>query len=338
MKDYDLKATKMSPVSPLRIRHVKEILSSKKILISLFLLLFFSIAIVLYLWKTTSIIEIISKKDGRSISFTWADIETVGIEGKIHYYKIIFSFVPEKSATLEKFTRANIREKVIIKTASDVLSEGIIIEPIINSSFVIDVGSEDEALDIIKRIGMDKPDYYLKPTAEEFETAKHLNKLSDNPWSQKLLNALRYENYNEAAKYTIKAIESDSTEPYFYGQLGYIYYKQNKKKMALEQYLKATSLIKKEDICKYSGFYSAVGNLYSDYENYPKAISTYKLLISSNCWSQYRDRIEIAKIYEKKGNTDLALKEYTLLSKSNDKKIAEIGLAGIEKLTNSKKK
>jgi len=55
------------------------------------------------------------------------------------------------------------------------------------------------------------------------------------------------------------------------------------------------------------------------------------MLITSEC-NQYLDRIELAKIYEKNGNTELALQEYTLLSKSDDKKIAEIGFAGIEKL------
>ena len=310
----------------------------KRILISVFLLLILGIAVIVYFWKTTPIIEMSSEKDGKSISLTWWDIEKVGIDSREqHSFSVAISLVSEKFAELEKFTRENARKKVIVKTGSDILSKSVIQEPIVGGAFNIHVDSEDKALNIIKKMGMDKPDYYLKPTAEELESARWLKKISDNPWSEKIVKAIGHEDYRNAEKYTRKAIESDPKEPTYYAQLGNIYNMQNKKNLALEQYLKAMSLIKKEDICKHPGFYSGLASLYSDCENYPKAIATYQILISSKCWRQNYYRIELAKIYDKIGNTDLALQEYTIVSKVDDKKTSEIGFSGIERLTKLKK-
>lgn len=306
----------------------------KRILISVFLLLILGIAVIAYFWKTTPIIEMSSEKDGKSISLTWWDIEKVGIDSREqHSFSVAISLVPEKFAELEKFTRENARKKVIVKTGSDILSKGVIQEPIVGGAFNIHVDSEDKALNIIKKMGMDKPDYYLKPTAAELESAKRDRKKYNLPWAKQAMDATANRDYAKAAEYVQKAIATNPKEPFLYQISSQIYYEQNKKNLALKQLFKAKEMIKDEDICKYRGIYIGLAELYSELKSYDKSISTYQILTTSKCDLYSFHHIKIANIYEKIGNTDLALQEYTLLSKSEDRKTSEIGFSGIERLT-----
>lgn len=278
----------------------------------------------------------VSEKDDKFIQFISADIEKIGID-LYHGAAVIITLVPEKHAMLEEFTKENIGKEIIFRANHDILFKGVLREPIKRGVFLIECASENQALEIIKKLGIDKPDYYLKPTPADLKSAKHQKDVLNLPWAKEVTEAMSDLDYAKAEGFVQKAIAANPKEPYFYSLLSMIYYDKNKKNLALDQLLKAKALIKDEDICKNRGVYLDLANLYSEFKSYGKAIATYQILINSKC-DLYSDHNKLAKLYENLGKVDLAMQEYILLSKADDKEIAKSGFQGIERLKKKEKK
>ena len=90
---------------------------------------------------------------------------------------------------------------------------------------------------------------------------------------------MTYGDYAKAEEFAIKAIESDPSEPSYYGHLGSIYYIQGNFELALKQTLKWEKAIKPEDIRKYPGAYLSLGDLYTKLGYYENSIKAYKISI-----------------------------------------------------------
>jgi tetratricopeptide (TPR) repeat protein len=186
---------------------------------------------------------------------------------------------------------------------------------------------------IIKKMGR-KPSYYLKNTPEELEASKRYTEPL-NPWAEKAMNATQHGDYEKAEELAKKAIESNPSEARSHLLLGSIYYVQGKKRMALEETLTAERLSKKEDLERFPGTYLSIARLYRSLEEYEKAIEYVNKVLSANK-NNLRARSLFAEIYEKMRRYDLAIQEYSLLSKSDDGEIRKIGLEGIRRLKGKK--
>jgi hypothetical protein len=225
-----------------------KIFSGKRVLISVLLLSILGLVIMLYVWKSSYILEIVSEKDRKTIKIKSEDIERVGIDSISHPIAVVISLAPKNHLMLEKFTKENVGKEIAFRIKHENLMKGVLLEQITGGTIAFRCDSENRALEIIRKLGRNRPDYYLKLTPEELEFARREKEISDNIWYKKSVEALMSNNYKEAEKYAMQAIESNPEEPSYYNQLGYIYNEQNKKNLALKQLLKAKELIKEDDL------------------------------------------------------------------------------------------
>jgi len=159
-----------------------------------------------------------------------------------------------------------------------------------------------------------------------------------NPWFEKAVYADLDHDYVKAEEYIKKAIESAPQEYFYYLFLGEIYYKQDKKQLALKEYLKAEENLKKIDIKKRPPvpvLFLRLGDLYAELNEYEKAIEYYNKLFDVYGYDP-RTHMRIAEVYEKTGEYNLALKEYRSLSKSDDEDIRKKAMDAIKRIEEKK--
>ena len=131
--------------------------------------------------------------------------------------------------------------------------------------------------------------------------------------------------YDNAIFYMKQAIEKNKNEPNYYGLLGYYYYLKGDENEALKYNEKALSLVDSTEATEYVGLYMGLGRLYSELGKFDNAIKIYKEYLARD-ENHLEMRLRLAIVYEKNMNDELALKEYTRLSKSKDNYYRNIGL------------
>jgi len=224
----------------------------------------------------------------------------------------------------------------VLKSDTETLYSGLIILPIKDGLMILSARTEDEVTAFFQKLGRE-PDYTKRFTPEELEAAKDYLEPAKNPWYQKAVYADLNNDYEKAEEYIKKAIESDPQEYSYYMFLGWFYYKQEKKQLALKEYLKAEEIAQKMDKKRPSALYLYLGDVYADLNEYEKAIEYYNNLTNIYGYDP-RTQMRLAGVYEKMGDYDLALKEYRSLSKSDDEDIRKKAKEGIKRIKEKKKK
>ncbi len=235
---------------------------------------------------------------------------------------------------LEKLTKENIGQKMVVRTENETVSSGTIMEGISKGKLALNCRSVEEAEAILRKMGRE-PDYHVKPTPEELEAAKkYMEPYYKNPWAQKafdLLGKKQYPDYDKAEEFMRKAIESDPNESEYHFLLGYIYYRQRKLKLALDEHLSGERLSRGEDLNRSVANYLGIANLYAELKNYDKAIEYLNKALAINK-NNLLARFRLAEVYEKMGKHDLAIQEYSFLSNSDDETARKAGLEGLKRL------
>lgn len=224
----------------------------------------------------------------------------------------------------------------VLKSDAETLFSGLIILPIKDGLMVLSARTEDDVTAFFQKLGR-KPDYSKRFTPEELEAAKDYLGPAKNPWYQKAVHADLNNDYVKAEEYIKKAIETDPQEYSYYMFLGWFYYKQDKKELALKEYLKAEEIAQAMDKKRPPALYVKLGGLYAELNEHEKAIEYYNNLTNIYGYDP-RTQMRLAGVYEKMGDYDLALKEYRSLSKSDDEDIRKKALDGIKRIEEKKKK
>ena len=285
--------------------------------------------------EATNLIFEIVESDTNPVKIKSGEIEKIGLNetmGSVVGVEIEIS--AKHHQNLKEITTQHIGKELRIRIGSDKIFAGKIYEAAENGKFVLSYSDKEEALDVIKKFRR-KPDYHLKFTEQEIEDAKIYTKPAKNPFYEKSVSALTYKDYTKAEEFAIKAIESDPSEPSYYGHLGAIYYMQGNYESALKQSLKWEKAIKPEEISKYPGVYLSLGEIYTRLGDYENAIKAYKKYLSVN-QRNLNVHHGLAIAYEKAGQYKLSRQEYTYLFQSHSEYFEKIGSDGIKRL-NSKK-
>jgi tetratricopeptide (TPR) repeat protein len=261
------------------------------------------------------------------------DIERAGIHHTAEEPIIEITIISKYHKVLEEMTTRNIGKQMILKSNAETLFLGKIMTPIKEGKMVLEGFSDDDVNIFFQKLGRE-PDYYDSTTHEELEASKDYLEPTQNPWYQKAVYADLEHDYVRAEKYIKKAIESAPQDYFYYLFLGEIYYKQDKKQLALKEYLKSEEFLKKIEIKKRPPvpvLFIRLGDLYAELNEYEKAIEYYNKLFDVYGYEP-STQMKIAGVYEKMGEYDLALKEYRSLSKSNDEEICEKAKEGIKRI------
>ncbi|CAB1056626.1 hypothetical protein D1BOALGB6SA_1363 [Olavius sp. associated proteobacterium Delta 1] len=285
--------------------------------------------------EATNLIFEIVESDTNPVRIKSVEIEKIGLNetmGSVVGVEIEISVKYHQK--LKEITTQNIGKELRIRIASDIIFVGKIYQAAENGKFVLSYSDKEEALDVIKKFRR-KPDYHLKFTEQEIENAKIYTEPAKNPFYEKSVYALTYKEYAKAEEFAIKAIESDPSEPSYYGHLAAIYYMQGNYESALKHSLKWEKAIRPEEISKYPGAYLSLGEIYIRLGDYENAITAYKKFLSVN-QRNLNVHHGLAIAYEKAGQYKLSRQEYTYLLQSQSEYFEKIGLDGIKRLNNKK--
>lgn len=310
-------------------------LSSKnlKLLLISIVTIFLLVHFVAYkVFSCTIILEIEGENREKEICLHSDDINKIGINERLGGTRVEISIAPKFVPILSKFTEQNVGKKLAIRTQTEIIFSGTIVEPIIDGIIVFPRSSEEHAKATIKKIGR-KADYHLKLSPEETENAKVYTEAAKNPYSQKAIDAHISGDYKKAVQYAKKAIEINPKEPTNYMLLSMIHYSHGDKRFALDQAVKAEELIEAENITKYPGIYISLGQLYGELGKNDMAVKSYQKFLSTG-ENNLKVRLGLAKTYEKMGHKELAIQEYIFLSKSVDEYFRQKGLEGVNRLKN----
>lgn len=303
---------------------------SKIFLISISVLFFFASSIGENTWSANLTLEIYSKSEIERIVLQPKDIEKIGINETLGEIRVEITITKQYPLLLEEITKSNKGKKIVIRTEIETFFSGTILDPIEGRLISLPCSSEEEARTIIKKMGRE-PSYHLKFTPEELEAAKIYTEPGKNPWAAKAIYALTEQDFKHAEEFAKKAIESDPEEPSYHKLLSTAYYNQGKKQLALKEVLTAERLSKKDDLQRFPGTYLALANLYAELNEYEKAVQ-YLHKILSVYENHVYAHLSLAEVYERMGKTDLALKEYSVLSESDDEHFKKKGLEGVQRL------
>jgi tetratricopeptide (TPR) repeat protein len=256
-------------------------------------------------------LEVQPKSPGAIITLQTQEIEEIGINERLGGILVVIKLPSRYHQKLRQMTQENIGKKLNIRLDGETLVTGTIHTPLETGKFVLESSSVEEARQTILDFGRE-PDYHLKFTPEEIEAAKVYTEPAKNPWFGKAVYAELDGDYVKAEEYTKKAIESDPNEPGFHQHLGYLYYVQGKKEIALEEFLTAERLDEENVLRKFPGTYLSIAEAYTSLNEYDSALEYLKKVFVT-----YPDNpsghLQLAVIYEKMGENDLALKEYLKL-------------------------
>ena len=131
--------------------------------------------------------------------------------------------------------------------------------------------------------------------------------------------------------YQKNAIEMEPNDHLHYASLSTIYYLQEKKNLAVEQLVKADKIINEDDIHKYAYIYLSLGELNAELGNYGESIESYIRLIAADR-DNYKAHLGLARVYERAGEKDLAVQEYSVLAGSGITYFENLGTEGIKRL------
>jgi len=101
--------------------------------------------------------------------------------------------------------------------------------------------------------------------------------------------------------------------------------------MALDEMLMAESLSSREDLKGSPGIFLSIAELYVDFKEYAKA-KEYISKVLSDDPNNLLAHLDLAQLYEKMGEFDLAMRQYLLISKSPDVAFQAKGREGLERL------
>lgn len=267
------------------------------------------------------------------IQFYPEDIEKAGINHTAEEPIIEITIISKYHKVLEEMTARNIGKQMVLKSNAETLFSGKIITPIKEGKMALDGLSDDNVNIFFQMLGRE-PDYYDRNTPEALEASKDNLESAQNLWYQKAVDADLEHDYVKAEEYIKKAIESDPQEFFYYLFLGEIYYKQDKKQLALKEFLKSEEFLRKIDIKKRPPvpvLFIRLGDLYAELNEYEKAIEYYNKVFDVYGYEP-STQMRIAEVYEKIDEYDLALKEYHLLSKSDDEDIRKKAKDAIKRI------
>ncbi len=274
------------------------------------------------------VLEIHSKDGIKTIVIQPDEIIKVGINERGEP-RVEMEIAQKYHAELENLMKENIEQQLVIRTDTDTIFSGTIMLPAPMGKFFFTFKSVEAAENAIRKMGR-KADYVLQYTPEELEAGKKLIAPYKSQWANKAMAASANRDYTKAEEYAKKAIEEDSLEGKYHWILSTIYYFLGKKKLALEEGLTAERLAKKEDLERIPGIYLNMADLYEEFGEYEKATEYLQKILSNDEHNAYA-RLRLAKIYEKTGKNDLAIQEYTILSKSPEERVREEGLKGLKR-------
>ena len=270
----------------------------------------------------TLLVEIYTDSEIKRIYLKPKDIEKVGINQRLGDTRIELTLALKNATKLGDLMKDNVGKKIIIKTNTEIFFSGNIYEPIIGRIVAFPCSSENQAKDIINKLGRIS-NYHLKLTPDELQASKGYKELfSNSQWVKKAINAQAEQDFEKAEEYTQKAIQENPNLPSNHQLLSSIYYAQGLKKKALEKMLIAERLSKEKDLEKFPGIYLSIGDLYAHFKEYKKAIQYFKkvLVVHENNTLAH---LGLAGAYEMLGKTDFALKEYTIVLESNDENLKD---------------
>ena len=290
-------------------KHIHE-----RLLVLIFLSLILVVTCFGRVWAVGELtLEIQPKSPGAVITLQTHEIEKIGINERLGGICVVIELPSQYHQKLRQMTEENIGKKLNIRLDGETLVTGSIHTPLENGRFVLESSSVEEARQTILEFGRE-PDYHLKFTPEEIEEAKVYTEPAKNPWFGKAVYAELDGDYVKAEEYAKKAIESDPNEPGFHQHLGYLYYVQGKKELALEEYLTAERLSEEDVLRKFPGTYLGIAEVYTDLSEFDNALE-YLNRILLNDPSNPIAHLNLAKVYERTGKNDMALKEYLKLLK-----------------------
>ena len=216
-------------------------------------------------------IEIYADGEIKRIDFQSDDIERVGINERPCDTRLEITFASRFHSIIEKLTGENKGKRADLRTGGETIYSGIISETIRGGKIALTCTSAEHARAIMEKMGRE-PGYHFKLTPEEIEAWNAFIKPFKNPWAEKAFDASDinsiYYDLEKAEEFAKKAIKSDPDEPAFHKILGLIYYKQGKKKLALEEALKTERLSNEEDLKRFPGTYLGIAELYAGFNEY----------------------------------------------------------------------
>ena len=130
-------------------------LSSKniKLLLISIVTIFLLVHCVAYkVFSCTIILEIEGENREKEICLHSDDINKIGINERLGGTRVEISIAPEFVPVLSKLTEQNIGNKLAIRTQTEIIFSGTIVEPIIDGIIVFPVSSEEHAKTTIKKI------------------------------------------------------------------------------------------------------------------------------------------------------------------------------------------
>lgn len=283
----------------------------------------------------TLLFDIFTENGIKTIPIKPKDIKKVGINQRLGDTRIELKLSIEHASKLEKITKQNVGRKLIIKTSTDRLYSGEIVEPLIGEIIAFPCSSENEALSIINKLGR-VPDYHLKLTPDELQASQKYKELfDDNEWIGKAIHAQSEQDFEKAEYFAKKAIEINPNLASNHQILSSIYYSQGLKRKALEEILVAEKLSKEKNLEQFSGIYLSIADLYAQLKEYEEAILYFKKVLDiheNNTLAHFG----IAEVYENLDKPDLALKEYYLVLESGDENFKDKVLGRIRRLESTK--
>ncbi len=257
------------------------------------------------------------------------DFKQIGLDEKRgSIFGVEISISNQYSDNLRDLSAKHIGKRLKIRRDRNTLISAIIREPIENGKLFVGFQNKKEALAFISSFER-KPDFHLQYTKKELEEAEAYLKPARNPFFKKSLEALHQKDYATAEENAIQAIDSEPNEPSHYHYLGYIYHEMKKPDLEVEQYLKAKSML--GPTRKMPGLFLSLGQFYIESGDYNSAIETYEEYLSKY-GVYFLINASLANVYEKKGDFDSALNQYSLLARSGNTHFENIGIEGIKRL------
>jgi tetratricopeptide (TPR) repeat protein len=232
---------------------------------------------------------------------------------------------------IENLTKENIGQKMVIRIGTDTVFSGTIMEAIQKGKLALNCGSVQEAEIIFKKMGR-TPDYRLKLSQDELKTSKKTIEPFKSQWANKALEASGKGDYGKAEEYSKKAVDEEPHEAQYHKLLSLAYYQRGNKKLALDEALTAEKLTSKKDFGESRGIYFDIAFLYTQLNEYEKAVGYLKKILSYN-ENDFLARLRLGETYEKMGKYDLATQEYLYLSSvEDDNTVREKGIEGLRRL------
>ena len=227
--------------------------------------------------------------------------------------------------------KENIGKVIVIKVNGEDILSGRIYEPLKGGLISFVFQSRERANEVIKKIGRG-PDYHKQLSEDEVIASRSLKEPLDNPWAQKAVDALTtYNDKDKAIKFIRKAIKENYREPLYHEILSNIYYEQGRINLALEELLIAEELISNRNPKHFAGIYFSLAKIYSELKDYEKAIASIIKITHANNRNLLA-HLKLANLYEQTSQTELALREYFILSQSEQKYFRAKGVESLKRL------